>query len=82
MDIEKCISQATFVPESISGLELLEHFKQTNAPLSLVVDEYGEVVGLVTPRDLLETIAGEFKPEANDAPTALGFWTAQSLCPN
>lgn len=78
MDIEKCISQATFVPESISGLELLEHFKQTNAPLSLVVDEYGEVVGLVTPRDLLETIAGEFKPEANDEPDAVsradGSW--------
>ena len=77
MDIEKCILQATFVPESISGLELLEHFKQTNAPLSLVVDEYGEV-GLVTPRDLLETIAGEFKPEANDEPDAVsradGSW--------
>ena len=78
LEIEKCISQATYVPESITGLELLEHFKATNAPQALVVDEYGEVVGLVTPRDLLETIAGEFKPEANDEPQAVsradGTW--------
>ena len=78
LDITKCISQAIYVPESITGLELLEQFKATNAPQALVVDEYGEVVGLVTPRDLLETIAGEFKPDANDEPEALsrpdGSW--------
>jgi len=70
LDIEKCLSEVTFVPESITGLELLEHFKATNTPQALVVDEYGEVVGLVTPRDLLETIVGEFKPDANDEPEA------------
>ncbi len=78
LDIGKCISQAIYVPESITGLELLEQFKATNAPQALVVDEYGEVVGLVTPRDLLETIAGEFKPDANDEPEAVsrpdGSW--------
>ena len=44
-------------------MELLEHFRKTDVPLALVVDEYGEVMGLVTPRDVLEAIAGEFKPE-------------------
>lgn len=78
LDIAKCISEVIYVPESITSLELLERFKATNAPQALVVDEYGEVVGLVTPRDLLETIAGEFKPEGNDEPDALsrpdGSW--------
>jgi putative hemolysin len=31
--------------------------------MALVVDEYGAVLGLVTPHDLLEAIAGEFKPD-------------------
>ena len=44
-------------------MELLEHFRRTDLPMALVVDEYGEVQGLVTPRDVLEAIVGEFKPE-------------------
>ena len=47
-------------------------------PLSLVVDEFGEVVGLVTPRDVLEAIAGEFQAETEDERMAIerpdGSW--------
>jgi putative hemolysin len=58
------ISQpAVYVPESLSGLELLENFRKNDAAMALVVDEYGAVLGLVTPHDLLEAIAGEFKPD-------------------
>lgn len=53
-----------YVPESLTGMELLENFRKTNSGLALVVDEYGAVLGLVTPHDVLEAIAGEFKPEA------------------
>lgn len=66
------LAPVAYVPESLSGMELLEHFKNTTVPLALVVDEYGEVVGLVTPRDLLEAIAGEFKPETNEEAWAIG----------
>ena len=52
-----------YVPESLNGMELLENFRKTDTPVALVVDEYGEVQGIVAPRDLLEAIAGEFKPE-------------------
>lgn len=65
-NISEALSPVTYVPETMTGLELLEHFKATDASLSLVVDEYGEIVGLVSPRDILETIAGEFKPDANE----------------
>ena len=44
-------------------MELLDHFRKTDTPLSVVVNEYGEVQGIVTPRDVLEAIAGQFKPE-------------------
>ncbi len=57
------LAPATYVPESLTGMELLEHFRRTDSPIALVVDEYGEVQGLVTPRDVLEAIVGEFKPE-------------------
>ncbi|WP_304626950.1 hemolysin family protein [uncultured Parasutterella sp.] len=52
-----------YVPESLTGMELLENFRASDAALALVVDEYGAILGLVTPHDVLEAIAGEFKPE-------------------
>ena len=58
------LSKPVYVPESLSGMELLENFRMTDTPLALVVDEYGEVQGIVSPRDVLEAIAGEFKPES------------------
>lgn len=52
-----------YIPETITGLELLENFKAHGARLSLVIDEYGEVLGVVDLRDLIEAITGEFVPE-------------------
>ena len=53
---------ASFVPETISGMELLEQFRDRAHRLIFVVDEYGEVQGILTPRDLLEAITGELQP--------------------
>ena len=84
-DFTKNLLSATYVPESLNGMELLEHFKGTDVPLALVVDEYGAVVGLVTPRDLLEAIAGEFKPETTDEAWAVpcedGSWFLDGIIP-
>ncbi len=61
--IEGYAIAATFVPETLSGMELLEQFRSRAGRLVMVVDEYGVLQGLVTPRDLLEAITGELQSE-------------------
>lgn len=58
--IREHISQPYFVPESTSLHKQLINFKDQKHNLALVVDEYGEVQGLVTLADLLEEIVGDF----------------------
>lgn len=53
----------TFVPETLTGMELLEQFRARATRMAFVVDEYGVVQGLLTPLDLLEAITGELSPE-------------------
>ena len=52
-----------YIPETITGMELLENFKNSGAPMAFVIDEYGAVQGLVTVHDLMEAITGEFVTE-------------------
>ena len=62
--VEPHVSPAIFVPETLSGMELLEQFRQRSGRMVFVVDEYGVVQGLMTPHDLLEAITGELQPVA------------------
>jgi putative hemolysin len=62
------VMPAVFVPETLSGMELLEQFRERSTRIVFVVDEYGVVQGLLTPLDMLEAITGELSPHAeNDA---------------
>jgi len=76
---------SVFVPETLSGMELLEHFRASSAQLVFVVDEYGEVQGMITVRDVLEAITGEFTtPTADDSwavRRADGSWLFDGLIP-
>lgn len=51
-----------YVPETLTGMELLENFRSSDVHMAFVIDEYGEVQGLVTLQDLVEAITGEFQP--------------------
>ena len=74
-----------FVPETLSGMELLEHFRTSGAELVFVVDEYGAVQGVITVRDVLEAITGEFGSPADDGAWAVqrndGSWLIDGLIP-
>ena len=76
---------ATFVPETLSGMSLLEQFRGKSGRMVFVADEYGVVQGLVTPRDLLEAITGELHPQqVTDAwatHQADGSWLLDGLMP-
>jgi putative hemolysin len=60
--VEQHATPALFVPETLSGMELLEQFRQESGRVVFVVDEWGVVQGLMTPHDLLEAITGELQP--------------------
>ena len=83
--IEAHAQPAVFVPETLTGMELLEQFRARSGRLVFVVDEYGVVQGLVTPGDLLKAITGELQPDAQvDAwatPRGDGSWLLDGLMP-
>jgi putative hemolysin len=83
--VGELVTPAIFIPETLSGMELLEQFRQQSARVVFVVDEYGVCQGLLTPRDLLEAITGELKPQvAGDAwatRDAQGSWQLDGLMP-
>ncbi|WGZ95695.1 MAG: HlyC/CorC family transporter [Candidatus Thiothrix putei] len=57
---EASIRPAYYIPESTELTQQLLNFKTENRRIALVVDEYGEIRGLVALEDILEEIVGEF----------------------
>ena len=58
--LESIIRPAYFVPEGVVLTQQLINFRAESRRIALVVDEYGEVQGLITMEDILEEIVGEF----------------------
>ena len=67
-DLESLIREPYFIPEGTSLTRQLVNFQQLRRRIGLVVDEYGDVLGLVTLEDILEEIVGEFTTD----PATLG----------
>lgn len=74
-----------FVPETLTGMELLEHFKASKTQIVFVIDEYGEIQGIVTLQNLLEEVAGDFYYENTEDAWAIqredGSWLVDGLIP-
>jgi putative hemolysin len=74
-----------FVPETLTGMKLLDQFRESGVQMVFVVDEYGEILGLITVQDLLEALAGEFKTRDPEDVWAVqredGSWLLDGLIP-
>jgi putative hemolysin len=79
------VQPPVFVPESLTGMELLQNFRASGTQLAFVVDEYGEVLGIVTLRDVVEAITGEFRSGRAEDQWAVrredGSWLLDGLIP-
>ncbi|MBK8963440.1 MAG: HlyC/CorC family transporter [Candidatus Competibacteraceae bacterium] len=67
-DLENLCREPYFIPETTTLTQQLVNFQQLRRRFGLVVDEYGDVLGLVTLEDILEEIVGEFTTD----PATLG----------
>lgn len=85
ISLEERLQPPVFVPETLSGMELLEHFRGSSTQMVFVVDEYGEVQGVITLRDVLEAITGEFDGGQPEDAWAVqredGSWLIDGLIP-
>ena len=64
-DLSQILRPINFIPESKKINILLEEFKTNRSHMAAVVDEFGEISGIVTIEDVLEEIVGEIKDETD-----------------
>ncbi|MEL6950297.1 MAG: HlyC/CorC family transporter [Pseudomonadota bacterium] len=69
--IRSLVREPYFVPEGTPLSTQLVQFQKRKARLALVVDEYGDIQGMVTLEDILEEIVGEFTTDPGDDPHAV-----------
>lgn len=71
LDLEKIMSAPWFVPDTTSLKAQLNQFLKKKSQMALVVDEYGEVQGLISLEDILEEIVGQISDEHDNLDVAI-----------
>ena len=64
-EVTSHIRKAPIIPESTDALDVLSILRDADVPMALIHDEYGHFEGLVTPADILQAIAGEFRSDTD-----------------
>jgi putative hemolysin len=59
IDIAAAVEPIVYVPESVSAIDLLEQLKKHRVELAMIVDEYGDIQGMVTLTDVMSALVGE-----------------------
>jgi putative hemolysin len=68
VDLRGLARAPLFVPRTMTLMTLLEQFRMSHLPMAIVVDEFGDVDGLVTLTDVMTAIVGELPPEPGEEP--------------
>jgi len=83
IDLTTQLQPCVYVPESLTGMELLQQFRASGTNMVCVIDEYAEILGLVTLQDVLEAVTGELTPrnasEARAVKRKDGSWLLDGL---
>ncbi|MBA3059834.1 MAG: hemolysin family protein [Gammaproteobacteria bacterium] len=84
-DLQVNLQAPLYVPETLTGMELLDNFRLSDVHMAFVIDEYGQVQGIVTLKDLIEAITGEFQPRDPETSWAVqredGSWLLDGYIP-
>ena len=85
VDLAEELQPPVYVPESLTGMELLDQFRASGTFVVFVIDEYGEIQGMVTLHDVIESVTGEFLPQNTEEAWAVqredGSWLLDGLIP-
>jgi putative hemolysin len=71
LEIERMLHPPLFLWEVVTTTELIENFRKTSLQCALIVDEYGELQGMVTLTDVLAAIVGQFHPSTGQESKAV-----------
>jgi putative hemolysin len=64
--MQQLMKAGVYVPENISAYQLLERFKESKTHFAFIVDEYGDLLGIITLNDILEAIVGNISEPNED----------------
>jgi len=78
--LRELLTEPYFIPSGTPVFQQLQYFQENRQRIGLIVNEYGEVQGLVTPEDIIEELIGEFTTTMPRSANTLAGWDAAGEC--
>ncbi|PLZ01612.1 magnesium and cobalt efflux protein CorC [Burkholderia sp. WAC0059] len=78
--LRELLAEPYFVPTGTPVFQQLQYFQESRQRIALVVNEYGELQGLMTPEDIIEELIGEFTTSMPRSGNDRGGWNDDGEC--